>query len=133
MPDANWICHDFVQAMKQSVTSNGFNPAVINADFVCMNKKAAKTVSDILELITYLGIKDVMVVSNVMYNNPYANNSFDAIELDPDITLRAYLKHNTFKLAWSKGGWDVYPECYYYGGTGENSKTLMATTVFYRK
>lgn len=131
MPSANWIYDDFVSAMREEAFKGTFNPGIINADFISMHKKASRTVADIIELVTYADVHDVMVVANVMYNNPYANKRVPE-EILVDDMLDIYLKYNHFKRAWSKGGWGVLPDFYCYMGTGTNSKTIMVSMIFFR-
>lgn len=131
LPTANWLYGDFVQVMKKQYKEDTFNPAIINADFISMNKKSSKVTSGILEFLSYIDCKDVMVIANVMYTNPYSGKRVALDKIDGDLLLEEYKKHAEFHYAWNKG-WSIHPRVYSYEGTGENSNTIMSTLIFYR-
>ena len=133
LPESNWHHGDFVRMMKKAYLQNSFNPAIINADFVSMSKKASVEVSDIIELLTYIKAKNVMVVSNIMYNNPYGDKRISKpLDTNPDEILEDYMKHNVFKSSWKEGEWNLYPDSYFYYGTGKDSRTVMMSSIFYK-
>jgi hypothetical protein len=131
--DANWLVGDFLSSMEAAYADGNYNPGLINADFVTMIGRSAPVVSNIMALLTDIGVSDVLVIANVMATNPYGSGRIpDDFVPDFDEISAEYLKNSEFKRAWASGDWTLHPELFYYWGTGERSKTVMCTYCFIR-
>lgn len=133
LPSANWLHGDFLQSMRKQYVENIFNPGIINADFISMNKKSSKITASIIEFLSHIGCRNVMVVANVMYTNPYSGRRVNLDDVEVNELLKSYKKYSEFRYGWSLGGWNFHPMVYSYEGTGEKSNTIMSSIIFYRK
>lgn len=121
-PDINWICDDFVKAMKKASVEGTFNPAIINLDNVRQYKKATKYLKKLLSFIDYNVFGELLVISNIMLNNPYGDKSKkDSTEEIIDYLLKIYSVPDH---------WTIYPQYYEYEGTGSRSQTSLGTLLF---
>ena len=130
-PQLNFYANDFLKQLKESSKSN-FDPAVVNADYTCMTEKASTYSAKILYFLSHKhkNIKNVMVVFNMMLNNPYRgigdieqNNWYDFCDSLSD------------EPRWQQcnSHWEHYPSIYKYYGNGLSSKTYMCTQIFYNR
>ena len=121
-PDINWICNDFVKAMKKASIEGTFNPAIINLDNMRQYKKATKYLKKLLSFIDYNVFGELLVISNIMLNNPRGNHlKVDSIKIIVNYLLKIYSIPDH---------WTIYPQYYEYDGTGDRSRTIMGTLLF---
>lgn len=134
MPDCNWITGDFGKSMRRAYKAGNFNPGIVNADFVVMSAKASYIIADIISFLTYIEASDVLLVANIMANNPYGSGKIpeDFVPNFEDIS-NSYLSNSEFSRNFKAGGWTIHPELFYYWGTGERSKTVMCTYCFIKR
>ena len=133
-PNTNWICGDFLDTMKCYYKNNNFNPAIINADFISMSKKAAVITSQIMSFIEEIDIKNVLLIANVMLTNPHARGGqFLKSPLNFEKMISEMESQKAFEFAWSNRFWDMHDKVYCYSGTGSQSRTIMGSYIFYRK
>ena len=115
-PNINWIYDDFIEAMKKACFKGEFNPGIINLDNVRQYKKAVKYLKKLLYFIDYNVNGELLVVSNIMLNNPYVNSKTrkDSIDKIVDYLQKIYIIPDH---------WGIYPLYYEYKVTGNRSKT----------
>jgi len=127
---ANWYNADFFVAMSDAVNKDKFNPAIVFADFIHMDKICSSDISKIMfELLT--PVKNVMLVCNLILQCRVRKvKSYNSImdELDKRVQFRA---------VWNTGLWKMYENhlkgnFYTYNGSG-NKSTIMGTVIFYKK
>lgn len=135
IPDVKWIEDDFFSAMKKAYKNQCFNPGIINADLLSMKTKGCAVVSQILDFIQDINIEDCMLICNLMLVNPHHHGGrrLDTASIDASEIISEFEKNVSFVSAWNKGNWKLYPDFYVYCGTGDRSRTLMGTFVFYIK
>lgn len=134
-PKANWHHNDFVNQMRLAHSEKWFNPAIVYADLLNLKGRAVPKAAEIMYLLTAKGISNVMLVVNIMLNNPHAREqiSDEKVKTEANAIVKLFEKNRTFRAAWNKGKWDAGQQYYVYGGTGKRSNTKMITFIFYRK
>lgn len=125
IPDAHFYLGDFKNSLSYLSLREDFNPAIIYADYTKMAKIAVMNTSDILYYVTRSKVKDVMLVMNFPWNNPYAGKWKG--DIDTGIIWDLFSKNNTFKSCGEH--WDIC-KAFSYGGTGDRSKTTMVSIIF---
>jgi hypothetical protein len=129
----NFYHGDFITQLQIAAETGNFNPGIINCDFTKMVKTSAVDIGNIIYLLDKQDIHDTMIIVNFMVNNPYAG------KLDKNTNINKMieefwneLKNNQrLNSSWTND-WNVYPECYLYGGTGKKSKTTMITFILFK-
>lgn len=116
-PDATFIHGDFLETLK---TYLNFNPAIIYADFISMSGGAIRDTAEVLAAVNYSKATDVLVVANLMLNNPYRN-----IRESGNKVFNSFLKNPRFMYCYERG-WQLDDTRYEYNGTGA-SQTKMVT------
>jgi hypothetical protein len=127
-PNSNFYHGDFITTLQAAAESKNFNPGIIHADYTKLKETSIVDTSNIIYMLSSLNISNVMVVMNFPWNNPYAN-TFKG-DIDPQEVIKLLQKNQRFNYAWNEN-WNIYPNCYSYGGTGPRSKTTMATFVLF--
>ena len=129
-PGANFYCGDFTTQLVIQSCVQGFNPGIIHADFTKLKETSVIDTSNIVYLVDKSDIKDIMIVMNFPWNNPYTG-AFKG-EITPQDVMKLFQDNQRFNVSWNKH-WEFYPKCYSYGGTGKRSKTTMCTFILIRK
>lgn len=137
-PKANWIHGDFQEVISNYIENKNFSPAIVNADFISMKEYGVQETSEIMELLEENDSRNVMLISNIMFNNPHQHGVFDKedekeISKAIDSVVSEFENRKFFRSVWSTGNWDTHPECFVYNGTGKKSRTVMGTFIFFRK
>ena len=127
-PEVNLYNNEFGKQLNQSSEQSGFNPGIVNADLIYMSKKGAKLAANILNLLHEIKTKNVMVICNIMLNNPYHFSSNSNID-DPC----GFYKDLKSQPEWyfCQNHWKIHEEFYIYPGNGEDSNTIMCSHIFY--
>lgn len=135
VPGAMWIESDFFKAMRAAYRDGWFQPALINADLLSLKEKGVVVVSEIMAFLEYIGYGDVMLVANIMMTNPHACGGvrLDDVQVSNESVIETFERCPSFQTAWAGGKWHEYEEHYLYVGSGDNSRTIMGTMIFYRK
>lgn len=124
-PDLVFYCNDFMRQVYHSFAEADFNPGIVNVDMVYMPKKAASYSAEMLYFIEGQGIKDIMVVCNLMLNNPRRGEG--DIEIYKHDDFYELLKSES-KWRYCQHYWNFYDAYEYY-----NHKTNMCSYIFTTK
>ncbi len=121
-PDINWICDDFIEAMKKASIEGNFNPGIINCDNVRQYKNAILYLKKLLYFIDNNVFGELLLISNLMLNNPYGDKSKKDLI---DKVIKYLLKNYTVPDHWA-----IHPQYYEYNGTGNRSQTTLGSILF---
>ena len=134
-PTVNWINNDLLKEMKKAYFNNNFNPAIINADLIFLQKRGTRFASQILSFLQDTKINNLFIVCNIMLTNPRSEGwkLFSGFEFDTDTTIKEFEKSIAFQYVWNSGDWKLYPRVYDYNGTGKQSRTALRTLIFYKR
>jgi hypothetical protein len=132
IPKANWFCHDFLEQMKMH---KDFRPAVVDADLLNLKSQASYKISEVLSFLTDCDLKEVLVVCNIMLNNPHnkSSKSIEFLSKEADSFIPLLEANQSFCYAWRSGKWQLHPEMYLYNGSGAKAKTFLASFMFVSK
>lgn len=123
-PNLNWHHGDFLEVMKDSFINNNFNPAIINCDNVRLPKNGSLYLISLLMFIDNCINDELMVVSNLMLNNPYVKGIISPGEEILNFLLDGY----DIPVHWK-----IHPYYYKYHGSGIQAKTWMGTILFIKQ
>jgi len=134
IPEATWINNDFKTAMQQYQIKSNFNPAIINADFICMGTRAVPRSSEILSFVADIDVNNILMIANIMVTNPYEHKFYTEEDIfeSSDKIFEQYKKNKSFLYAVSQG-WKIHEDYYVYPGSGKNVGTFMTSYMFYKK
>lgn len=126
-PKLNIYHGDFFWTMNNAANEGWFNPAIVNADTIFLQKKAAVYIAKIIYLLSELPKKNIMLIANVVLDHPYKGNR------KKDINL--FLKYLSVEKKWKDCFhlWDFQEHCYVYAGNNSRNKTDMCSYVFFKK
>lgn len=147
IPKSHWYNGDFYEVLKEEhYEKNNFNPAIIYADFISMNKVGVNMTADIMSLVSGISKNGVLLVSNIMLNNPREDGGFKYYKILNDNNFRdecmnkirdEFYAHEDMSYLMTDGGWKHWrfqgDKTYSYPGVSERARTMMGTIVFYRK
>lgn len=119
----NWYNGDFLQTMKDQMHDGVFEPAIVNADLVCMKDRGSSYVAKIMKFLSDVP-RDIMLVCNIIL----AIRSHMSIMQDMVKDLK---KHRAYDYAMDSANWKQSELHYEYPGTG-NSMTRMGSLIFYK-
>ncbi len=125
-PNLNWYVGDFLKTMKEYSLSKKFNPAIINCDNVRLPEKGIAYLISLLMFIDNNVKGELMLISNLMLNNPYRRTVMSSGE--DMLNLLYNNKHYTLN-----GHWSIFPYYYKYHGTGKRANTYMGSLIFVKK
>ena len=123
--DVNWYCGDFFSVMEENKTKGRFSPAIVNADLITMPETSMPYIANIMDLLSR-GNAPVMFVVNLVLDSRFRDMQ------TTDMAISSLQEHRQYKSAMRKKDWNLYKNGeYLYKGSGEKSKTIMGTLVFY--
>lgn len=121
-PNVNWHHGDFLKVMKNF---DDFNPGFINYDGVMQKYFGVKYLRDILRFLDYNVNQKLVLTANFCLNNPYKK----AYNIDDGDAIFESLK----RIYRIPSHWLVKPSYYCYNGSGQKSKSWMATLVMVKE
>jgi hypothetical protein len=126
-PDLNIYHGDFFWVMNNAANEGWFNPAIVNADTIFLQKKAAVYIAKIIYLLSELPKKNIMLIANIVLDHPYKGNR------KKDINL--FLKYLSMEKKWKDCCklWDYQEDCYVYAGNNSKHRTDMCSYIFFKK
>jgi len=128
-PDANWYCGDFYGQMKEACADENFNPAIVNADLISMPDRGVGYFADIMSFLSSV-VDETMLVANMVMEY----KRFPDRNRDMEFVMQQLNKQDQFQKALKNKNWTLYKKQYYaYNGTGEESKSVMGSLIFYFK
>jgi hypothetical protein len=132
-PNSNFYHGDFISQLQIEAQTGRFNPGIVNCDFTKMVKTSAVDVGNVMYLLDNHNISDTMMVVNFPANNPYSGKLDENTDYEKliDDFWNELSSNQRFNSSWNERC-HIYPECYLYGGTGENSRTTMITFIIYK-
>lgn len=147
IPQSHWYNGDFYDILRdEHYKKNNFNPAIIYADFISMKKIGVNLTTEIMSLVSLSNKNGVLLVSNIMINNPRENGGLNYYKMLNDDDFRdesvsrirdEFYNHEDMPYLITDGGWKHWrfqgDKAYSYTGVSEHSRTMMGTIVFYRK
>jgi hypothetical protein len=126
-PDINLYHDDFFWAMNSFAVQRKFNPAIVNADTIYLQKKAAPFIARIIYLLSQVPKNDIMLVANIVLDHPYKGHK----KRDINCFLEFLAKEKKWKDCADK--WEFHKECYFYQGNSKVSKAEMCSYIFFKK
>lgn len=119
VPEANWHCEDFYQALVTAKVQGNFNPAIVNFDSVSMPKQGCAYLSKLLWLLR--DTDELLFVANLVLKTHARKSSFKE-------TVVNLLESKQFRWAFADG-WK-FDTAYQYNGSGRD--TVMGSLIFWR-
>lgn len=128
-PDLNLFNNDFYEEMIIAAAENRFNPAIVNADLIHLPDRAAQYFCKILALLSSLPKRNILLVCNLILDNPRASKRSRVGDLDR--FLRNLQKEHRWRL--HKHLWTFNRHCYNYDGNGSRSNSNMCSYIFFKR
>ncbi len=119
--------NDIFQELNLSAKAGLLNPAIVNVDTPNLPKKASRMLSKILKLLAYLEKEDILVVCNVVMNNPYKNGSLESVDENNFV----YLMKNNVRWQDCKNRWFWHGDLFSY--KNHKNTVQMSSFVFSKK
>jgi len=140
MPEGKWICGDFFKVMRNAYFEGAFNPGIVFVDSLHLCKRGASLLARVMALLERAKIDKVMLVCNVMFDNPRSPKRGKIWDDNADEKVSQYSRefvseldeHYEFRMSWRSGNWCYDQKPYLYEGTGDKSRTWMVTYEFRR-
>lgn len=125
IPEAHWHHGDFHRTMIQAKNDGDFHPGIVNCDHLRMPQSGGAEY--VARLLAFLSDQlDVLFVANLILSPPRNNAS-----CEPQEYLDLLSSYHQFQYAMTRG-WHHEDRIYVYGGTGQESRTVLGTMVFWK-
>jgi len=126
-PDIDLRHNDIVQELNLTAKAGLLNPAIVNVDTPNLPAKASRILSKILKLLACVPKEDILVVCNVVMNNPYKNGSVSSVDENSFV----YLMRNNVRWQDCKDRWLWHGDLFSY--RNHKNTVQMSTFVFSKK